>query len=74
MAASIDGLFIAAEAGAPMTEVASAELVAGRGIVGDRYCRRQGTYSVFRQSLKSPGAREPGRARWAHICNVVVVL
>lgn len=58
---SVDGIFVTPEAGAPMVDVSEAEVVAGRGIVGDRYFKRQGTYSVFRDSVKAPGKREPGR-------------
>ena len=44
-----------------MVDVNDAEVIAGRGIVGDRYFKRQGTYSVFRTSTKNVGKREPGR-------------
>ena len=59
--AHIEGIFITPEAGAPMVDVNDAEVIAGRGIVGDRYFKRQGTYSVFRTSTKNVGKREPGR-------------
>ena len=39
------GLFIAPEAGAPMRAVPEVEAVAGRGLRGDRYFRREGTFS-----------------------------
>jgi MOSC domain-containing protein YiiM len=57
----VDGLYVAEEAGAPMKELRQAELLANRGVIGDRYCRRAGTFSVFRVSAKAPGRREPGR-------------
>lgn len=60
-AGAVEGLYIAEEAGGPMTELLEATLVAKRGIVGDRYCKRKGTYSVFRASKLNPGQREPGR-------------
>jgi len=44
-----------------MVDFDEVEVVAGRGIVGDRYFKRQGTYSVFRTSAKQPSRREPGR-------------
>ena len=44
-----------------MQELEEAEVKAGRGIVGDRYFARKGTYSVFRDSNKQVGRREPGR-------------
>ena len=44
-----------------MKELKTAEVIAHRGIKGDRYCMRKGTYSVFRTSTKHPGRREPGR-------------
>ena len=58
---SVDGIFIAPSAGAAMKELVSAEVVTSRGIRGDRYHDRAGTYSVFRDSTKAPGRREPGR-------------
>lgn len=57
----IDGIYIAEEASGSMTELTEARLIAGRGIFGDRYMRRKGTYSVFRVSKKDLGQREPGR-------------
>lgn len=57
----VDAVYIAPAAGERMQEVAKATLVAGRGIIGDRYCARKGTYSLFRASIKEPGKREPGR-------------
>ena len=59
--AVVEGIFVATAAGEPMKELASAEVIAQRGIVGDRYMRRQGTYSLWRNSEKKPGQREPGR-------------
>ena len=58
---SIEGIFVAPEAGANMEELMEAEVIVGRGIKGDRYFARKGTYSVFRASTKQPGRREPGR-------------
>ena len=58
---AVEGLYIAEAAGEPMKELASADVIASRGIRGDRYMKRQGTFSVFRQSIKDPGRREPGR-------------
>ena len=58
---SVDSIFIAPEAGLPMQELEEAEVKAGRGIVGDRYFVRKGTYSVFRDSNTQLGRREPGR-------------
>ena len=57
----VEGLYVAESAGAQMRELSSAEVIAQRGIRGDRYCARQGTYSVFRVSSKQAGHREPGR-------------
>lgn len=45
MQGKVVGIYIAGEAEAPMTFVAEAELEAGRGIVGDRYCTGHGTFS-----------------------------
>ena len=59
----VDGLYVAEEAGAPMREVREAELLASRGIVGDRYCRRRGTFSVFRVSTRAPGSARLRLAR-----------
>lgn len=39
------GIFIASEASRPMRPVVEARALAGRGLEGDRYCRRVGTYS-----------------------------
>ena len=61
MSGVVDGIYIAGEASGSMVEQTEAQLVAGRGIVGDRYAKRKGTYSVFRQSKKDSGMREPGR-------------
>lgn len=60
-AGTIDGIYVANEASEPMMELRVATVIAGRGIVGDRYARRKGTYSVFRNSAREQGAREPGR-------------
>ena len=45
MSATIRSLHIAPQAGEPMASVASAQLEAGRGVVGDRYYQEQGTFS-----------------------------
>lgn len=42
---SVIGIFIAPAAGAPMEAVERAEVVAGRGIIGDRYFDGRGYYS-----------------------------
>ena len=42
---SVVGIFIAPAAGAPMEAIERAEVVAGRGIVGDRYFDGRGYYS-----------------------------
>lgn len=42
---SVEGVFVAADAGAPMRPVPTVEAVAGRGLVGDRYARGAGTFS-----------------------------
>ena len=57
----VDGIYITEIAGEFMKELKTAEVIAHRGIKGDRYCMRKGTYSVFRTSTKHPGRREPGR-------------
>jgi len=41
----IKAIYIASGSGKPMASVASAELVAGRGIAGDRYYSDSGTFS-----------------------------
>ena len=58
---SINGIFIAHKASAPMESLDSADLIANQGIDGDRYCKKEGTYSVLRVSQKQPGECEPGR-------------
>ena len=45
---SVTGLYIAAASGAPMERLARAEVVAGRGIPGDRYFDGRGYYSHVR--------------------------
>eukprot|EP00967_Tisochrysis_lutea_P150142 scaffold289902_cov32-Tisochrysis_lutea.AAC.2 len=60
-AAQVDGIFIAPIASAPMERRRVATLVAGEGILGDRYAKKAGTYDVIRASCKNPGEREPGR-------------
>mmetsp|Transcript_45104 Transcript_45104/g.109133 ORF Transcript_45104/g.109133 Transcript_45104/m.109133 type:complete len:240 (+) Transcript_45104:364-1083(+) len=58
---SIEGIFIAAEASAPMQSLEEATLMKGRGIDGDRYCSSTGTYSCLRASRLRQGQQEPGR-------------
>lgn len=58
---SIQGIFIATRAGAPMQPLEEATLVEGRGILGDRYCSAIGTYSCLRASRLRQGQPEPGR-------------
>lgn len=58
----IDGIFIAPSASAPMQRQQSVQVIAGQGIVGDRYAKDAGTYDVLRASVKKPGEREPGRS------------
>ena len=45
MTGTVVSIHIGHEAGAAMTEIEEAELVAGRGIVGDRYYTESGTFS-----------------------------
>ena len=45
MSGQVVSIHIGSDAGASLTEVAEAELVAGRGIVGDRYYAETGTFS-----------------------------
>lgn len=59
--AVVEGIYIAPEAGGKMEEKRQVAVLTQRGISGDRYCHNQGTYSVFRDSSKQPGRREPGR-------------
>jgi MOSC domain-containing protein YiiM len=42
---SVEGIFLAAEAGARLRPVTEASVVAGRGVEGDRYFRDGGTFS-----------------------------
>lgn len=46
---------------APMVTHTSVELIASKGIKGDRYANKQGSYSALKFSAREPGAREPGR-------------
>jgi MOSC domain len=55
MGGRLEGICIAAAASAPMRTLESAELVAGVGIVGDRYAAGVGFYSP---RPTEPGARE----------------
>ena len=57
----MEGIFVAPVSSAPMKSLDEASLIEGRGIGGDRYCERKGTYSVLRFSSANPGEREPGR-------------
>jgi hypothetical protein len=50
---TLAGIFIADAAGTPMRSLTRAELVAGRGIVGDRYFSETGTFS--------PTAKKPSQ-------------
>ena len=45
MTGTVVSIHIGHDAGAAMTEIEEAELVAGRGIVGDRYYTESGTFS-----------------------------
>jgi len=55
MTGSVTGIFITAEAGAPMRSVNEARAVAGTGLEGDRYWVGVGFYSA---TPTTPGARE----------------
>ena len=55
MAGTVTGIFITAEAGAPMRSVVEARAVAGSGLEGDRYSSGVGFYSA---TPTTPGARE----------------
>ena len=55
MTGSVTGIFITAEAGAPMRSVVEARAVAGNGLEGDRYWSGVGFYSA---TPTTPGARE----------------
>lgn len=55
MNAKVEAIFVASAAGATPRSVASAELVAGQGIRGDRYFEGKGTFS---KSLKDLPDRE----------------
>ena len=46
MTAIIRSIYTAVESGQPMQSVNSAQLVAGQGITGDRYCSGKGTFSA----------------------------
>jgi MOSC domain-containing protein YiiM len=39
------GIFLAARASEPLRQAATAEALAGRGLAGDRYCAKEGTFS-----------------------------
>lgn len=51
MDSSVKAVYIAESGGAPMREIAHAELVVGRGIAGDRYFSDSGTFSVKLKDL-----------------------
>ena len=53
MTGTLNGIFIADAAGSPMRSMRHAELVAGRGIAGDRYLAERGTFS--------PTAKKPSQ-------------
>ena len=55
MAGAVTGIFVAAEAGAPMRAAVQARAVAGKGLEGDRYWGGVGFYSG---TATTPGARE----------------
>lgn len=59
--AAIVGLFTAPKSAAPMLEHTEVELIACKGILGDRYAEKTGSYSSLRWSAREPGEREPGR-------------
>ena len=58
---SIEGIFLSPSASMPMNSIQQGQLIAGKGLDGDRYSECVGTYSVFRASKLHPGDREPGR-------------
>ena len=45
MSGHVESIYIGEAGGASMTEISEAELVAGRGIVGDRYHTKTGSFS-----------------------------
>lgn len=51
MTQTVKAIYIAATGGTPMQAVESAELVAGQGIVGDRYFSESGTFSAKLKDL-----------------------
>lgn len=44
-----------------MQSIKQGQLIAGKGLDGDRYCNDVGTYSLFRSSRLCKGDPEPGR-------------
>jgi hypothetical protein len=58
---SIQGIYRAVAASAPMESLETAGLMENQGLEGDRYASFQGTYSTPRLSAAQPGEREPGR-------------
>jgi len=61
MVASIEGIFYTPYASQPMVTLEQANLIQGVGLEGDRYSRKEGTYSVLKSSIYKPGEQEPGR-------------
>ena len=58
-AGAVEGLYIAEEAGGPMTELLEATLVAKRGIVGDRYCKRKAPTRCLEPPSSTQGSANP---------------
>ena len=44
-----------------MVALERGRLLKGKGLEGDRYAQRRGTYSVLKSSIHNPGEQEPGR-------------
>lgn len=58
---SVEGIFRASVASGPMESLQSGNLIANVGLEGDRYSKKQGTYSCLRASSIQPGVeRELG--------------
>lgn len=55
MGGTVQGIFIAAAADAPMQELGEVEAIAGVGLAGDRYAKGTGFYTP---NPTTPGARE----------------
>ena len=58
---SIEGIFLSPASSKPMQSIQQGQLIAGKGLDGDRYCNSVGTYSLFRSSRLCMGEPEPGR-------------